>query len=232
MNIALRLVPVLLLAGVSQAQAPPCPAPVAHISIQTGSYSSQPGVTFELRHFVAALVPQSDKAPDCYGKITAVSHAEIFVSNASLTRVFAEKLGQTASKIKNFEVQNHVGQVTLKGKIVKLIPIDFSISGPLTTDGVALLLDAREIKADGIPVKMLMAMVGEHLGSILKLKGMNGITVEDNRMAFLPEKIAHLKGYISSVETTEEGLTLRYGRKPAATGAAHPEGLREMGPKR
>lgn len=229
MNIALRLAVFLLCAAAleAEAQGPPCSSQVSHIVMQTGSYSSQPGVTFDLRHFVATLVPQGNKAPACYAKVTVVSRADIFVSNESLTQVFAEKLGHTESKIKDLKIENAVGKVTLSGSIRKVIPIQFLISGPVTTDGTALLLDANQIKADGIPVKALMTLVGEDLGSMLGLKGVNGITVQDNRMSFFPEQIAHLKGHISSVETTQEGLILRYGRTSGGRVAAHPVVFRE-----
>ena len=219
-KIVLPLAALLLWSELLMAQANPCSSQVAHIAMETGSYSSQPGVTFNLRHFMATLVPEGDKAPECYAKVTMVSRAEIFVSNESLTHVFSEKLGRTDSKIKNLKIENGLGKVTLSGSISKLMPIQFTISGAVTTDGTALLLDANQIKADGIPVKALMKMVGEDLGSILGLKGVNGITVEDNRMSFFPEQIAHLRGYISSVQTTNEGLILRYGRKPVAHPAA------------
>ena len=222
MKAALRLVLFLSCAAALRGQGAPCSSQVSHLAMESGSYSSQPGVTFNLRHFVATLVPQGSKAPECYLKVTVVSRAEIFVSNESLTQVFSEKLGKTNGKIKNLKIENGLGKVTLSGSIQKLMPINFTIAGPVTTDGTALLLDASQIKADGIPVKVLMKMVGEDLGSMLGLKGVNGITVEDNRMSFFPEQIAHLRGYISSVETTEAGLILRYGRKPAARPAAHP----------
>ena len=51
---------------------------------------------------------------------------------------------------------------------------------------------------------------------MLKLKGMAGIAVTDNQLAFSPEQIAHLKGHIDSVETTERGLILRYTTPPRA----------------
>ena len=197
------------------AQTNPCPQ-VAHIVMETGSYSSQPGVTFILRHFAATLVPLGKKAPACYGKVTVVSHAEIFVSNASLTKVFAEKLGKTDSNIKDLKIENSPGKVTLSGSIRKGISIHFAISGPVTTDGTALLLNAGEIKADGIPVESLLTAVGESLGTIFTLNGVPGITVKENRLAFFPEQIAHLKGHISSVETNADGLVLRYGHVPAS----------------
>ena len=222
MKTVLSLAALLLRSAFLSAQVNPCSAHVSHIAMETGSYSSQPGVTFDLHHFVATLVPEGSKAPACYAKVTVVSRAEIFVSNESLTQVFAEKLGRTDSKIKNLKIQNGLGKVTLSGSITKLMPISFTISGPVTTDGTALLLDASQIRADGMPVTSLMKMVGENLGAMLGLQGVNGITVEDNRMSFFPEQIAHLRGYISSVKTTNEGLILRYGRRPATRAEAHP----------
>ena len=226
MKTVLSLAALLLWSGLLTAQANPCPSQVSHIAMETGSYSAQPGVTFDLRHFVASLVPQGNKAPECFAKVTMVSRAEIFISNESLTHVFSEKLGRTDSKIKNLKIENGLGKVTLSGSISKLMPIQFTISGPVTTDGTALLLNAHQITADGIPVQALMKIVGEDLGSMLGLKGVNGITVEDNRMSFFPEQIAHLRGFISSVETTNEGLILKYGRKPAVRAAAHPAAFR------
>ncbi len=204
----------LLLAAPAFSQNPTkpqtCPQPT-HISIQSGTFSSQPGVSFRLTHFVATLVPRTRVLPGCLEKDTVMTRGEIFVSNESLTQVFAGKLTGSESKIKDFKVQNGVGHVTLSGHVTKLIPIDFSIDGPVTTDGSSLLLDASKIKADGIPVKALLGLVGEHLSAVLTMNGVAGVAVNDNQLAFSPEQIAHLKGHIDSVETTERGLTLRYG---------------------
>ena len=208
---ASRFITVLLVPTVMLAAPPPrCPAYPSHIELLSGSFSSQPGVSFRLRHFVANLVPMGKVAPDCFQKMTVVSRAEIFVSNESLSKLFTEKLETSDSKIKDFKVRNDVGKVTLSGKIKKLIPVQFSIEGPVTTDGTSLRVEAHSIKADGIPVKALLGLVGEHLSSVLALKGMPGIAVEENVLSFAPEQIAHLKGHIRSVESTATGLILRY----------------------
>ena len=201
------------LSGMLAAQ-PPCATHPSHISMASGSFSTEPGVVFNLKHFVATLVPMGPQAPVCYQKMTVVSHAEIFVDNASLTRVFTQKLGGAESKIKDFEVKNGLGKVTLSGTVSKIIPIHFTIEGPVTTDGAMLLLDARSIKADGIPVKALLALVGEHLSSVFALKGVGGVAVNENTLSFSPEAIAHLKGYITGVETSDAGVTLHYGKRP------------------
>ncbi len=186
--------------------------------MESGSYSAEPGVTFTLHHFAATLVPLGKTAPGCLQKRTDVAHATIFVSNDSLTQVFAKKLSASDSKIRNFKVEHGMGTVTLTGEIVKVVPIKFSIQGPVSTDGTRLMMQASKIDADGIPIKMLLGMVGEHLSSVLGLKGVDGVAVEGNTMSFLPEKIAHLRGYIESAEASPAGLTLHYGRKPGTHG--------------
>ncbi len=206
--------------AVAGAQKATCPDAPSHIAMESGSYSSQPGVSFALHHFSATLVPLGNTDPMCFQKMTDVAHAEIFVSNESITHMFAKKLGATDSKIRNLTIQHDFGTVKLSGEIVKIIPIKFSIEGPVTTDGTVISMNATKIVADGIPVKLLLTMVGEHLGSMLTFKGVGGVTVDGNVMSFSPEKVAHLKGYLTSVEATPQGLTLHYGRKPHAVFAA------------
>ena len=197
------------------AQAVECPAAASHIDMARGSFSSQPGVVFQLRNFHAALVPLGKSAPLCFEKLTVVSRAEIFVSNQVLNVIFSEKLKKSDSKIKDFKVKNGLSSATLSGSITRLIPIHFAVEGPVTTNGTDVRLSADRIKADGIPVKALLAVVGEHLNSVLKMNGMSGVSVEEDALLFSPEKVAHLKGHITQVATSPEGLTLRYG--PDAT---------------
>ncbi len=209
----MKLLTLLLLTTTAAAQSQPtptCPQPT-HIAMPTATFSSQPGVTFQLHNFAATLDPIGHTYPTCLNRLTVMSHGEIFISNEALTNVFTEKLGNTESKIKGFKIENGAGHVTLSGHITKLIPIDFSVVGPVTTDGTVLLLTAQKIKADGIPIKALLGLIGDHLSSIFNLHGVSGITVTDNTISFSPEQIAHLKGHITAAETSDAGLTLRYG---------------------
>lgn len=191
-----------------------CPIAASHIAMESGSYSSQPGVQFVLHHFDATLVPMGKAAPQCLGKMTDVAHADIFVSNESLTKVFAGKLSTTGSDIRDLKIVHGVGTVTISGAMGKVVPVRFSIEGPVSTDGTVLSMTADKIDADGIPIKGLLEMVGKHLSSVLGFKGVNGVQVEGNVMSFSPEKVAHLRGYIASVEATPDGLTLHYRPRP------------------
>lgn len=212
MKLVLTFLITSVFSGGASGQASTCAPEVSRISISSGTFSPQPGVSFQLHHFVAALVPMGTKSPACNEKMTVVSRGEIFINNESLTRVFNEKLDSADSKIKGFKIENGEGKVTLSGRLTKLIPIAFTVEGPVSTDGTSILLNARNLKADGVPVKTLLAMVGQHLNSVLGLKGMDGITVNEDTLSFSPERVAHLKGHIDSVETTPQGLTLRMSK--------------------
>ena len=207
------LVPVaalLLICPRALPQAPLCPPPPAHISVARGSYSSQPGIVFELRDFAAVLQPLGKTAPACYNKLTVVSHADIFVSDQSMTNLFAAKLTDSAAQIRDLRIDNNVGQVTLSGTITRLLPIHFSLSGPVSTDGSAIRMDVKAVKADGIPMKDLLKLLGEHLASVMNLKGVAGLVVDDNSISISPEQVAHLKGHLADVVTSAEGITLHY----------------------
>lgn len=206
---------LLLLPSALRSQTPLCPSSPSKIRIDSGLYSSRPGVTFQLHHFVATLVPRGTRPPSCLQKLTVVDHADIFVSSESLTNVFTEKLGASNSKIKNLKIENAADSATLTGTLKKLIPINFTIQGPVTTDGQSLLLTATTIKADGIPIKELLGIVGQHLSSVLTMNGVKGVAVNENVISFAPEQVANLKGNIESVQTSPQGLTLHYRHKQA-----------------
>lgn len=208
----------LLSAATSRAEVLACPPSRSRIEMTHGSYSSQPGVTFLLHNFTGMIVPLSDQAPLCFQKLTVVSHAVIFVSNDSLTHVFAQKLGASGTNIRDLQIINSADGVLLKGVLNKVVPVHFSIFGPVTTDGTALVVHADKIDAYGIPLKALLGLLGQHLSSVLGLKNVAGVTVQENTMSFFPEQIAHLKGNLHSVATSPSGLTLTY---TPATKARH-----------
>ena len=189
-----------------------------------GTFSTQPGVSFKLTHFKALMTPMGKDSPSCFEKYTDVSRGDIFVTNESITNLFSEKLAATDTAITNLKIVHQVDGVTISGTMKKLVPISFTIFGPVSTDGSEIRMDAKTIKAEGIPVKALMALVGKDLNAMLQLKGAKGITVQDDTLSFSPEQVAHLRGYIASVSTSPQGLTLRYGLKPVHMAAVsrHP----------
>lgn len=137
---------LLVYTSAALAQAPACPGE-SSIFIARGWFEAGPGVRYQLTNFQARLVPKSAHAPLCYGRTTLVSTAQIFVTSESLTEVFGRKLKASSSKIKDFAVHHDASGATLTGTITKVIPIRFSISGPVTTDGTVIRLYREECQS-------------------------------------------------------------------------------------
>ncbi len=194
-----------------------CPG-TSQIYISSGEFSTEPGVTFHLRTFAGKSVPESPRAPMCYQKDTVVQHGVIFVTNESLTRLFAKKIKDAGGSIQDLEIKHGDGTVHMSGTIKKIVPIHFSVDGPVSTDGTSLSVQATSIKADGIPVKDLLSLFGKNLGSVMGSQHVAGLSIEGDRASFRPDQLAHLKGHILSAVPNDKGLTLTYGppgRDPA-----------------
>lgn len=191
-----------------------CPL-ASHIVIQSGNYRSEPDVVFDLHNFSAELIPMGKSSPSCYQKWTTVSHGEIFISDASMTAIFSKKIASSKSKIKDLQIHNEKGRAILSGSVTKIIPIHFTIAGPVSTDGTRIRLEAQKIDADGIPIKDVLALIGEHLNGLFSTDEVRGVTVEKNALSFSPEQVAHLRGHLAGVSTENQGLLLRYESQPS-----------------
>ena len=203
-------IPLACLSVTSLCSQQECPTGPANIAVADGTYAPAPGIEFHLKRFRATLLPLGTTSPLCFQKLTIVSRAEIFISNESLTKVFTAKLEKSDSNIRDLKVKHDPSGVTLSGVIPKLIPVHFSLHGPVTTDGMIISMHAMSMKAEGIPIKGLMDLIGKHITDVLKLQGMSGVQIRDNELSFSPEKVAHLRGHIARVLPSDAGLTLVY----------------------
>jgi hypothetical protein len=197
-----------------------CPSPVTHIRLAKGDYSPQPGVRFALQDFEANQVARGKASPLCYMRTTDIQHGDVFIDTQSLSREFVSKTTQTGSAVHDFRVETKDHLVDLKGTIKKLIPIRFTMEGPVTTDGHLLFFHATSIKADGIPVKGLLGMLGKHLDNLLQSETVGGVSVKDDTIIFEPEKIAHVRGRIASTEVTTQGLFVKFAAQETQKTAA------------
>jgi hypothetical protein len=189
-----------------------CPAPVTRLVTPKGEYSPQAGVTFLLQDFSAHMVQRGKSSPLCFNRTTNIEHGEVFVSSESLSHEFESKIKQSPdSKIHDFKVETKEHLVDLSGSIKKLIPISFTLEGPVTTDGHALVFHATKVKAEGIPLKGLLDMLGKHLSSMMQTDSVNGVLVKGDTIIFEPEQISHVRGHILSADVTSGGLLLKFG---------------------
>jgi hypothetical protein len=204
-----------------------CPAPVTHIAVENGDYSPQAGVRFVLQDFAANQVARGKASPLCFMRMTDIQHGEVFIDTQSLSREFQSKSSQSGSPVHDLKLEINENGVALKGTLKKLIPISFTMEGPVTTDGRVLIFHASKIKADGIPIKGLLGMLGKHLESMLKSESIGGVTAKGDTIIFEPEKIAHVRGRIASAEVTPQGLSVKFAAQEPRQAAALKPALRK-----
>ncbi len=206
---------LLLFFSVSLRAAEPlkCPEPVTRIALAEGQYSPQPGTVFALHDFQANMVARGKSMPLCFARTTEILRGEVFVSSADLGRMFQRKVKQSDSSISDVTIETQPDKVVLKGKVTKLIPIPFTVEGPVTTDGRNLDLHATSVKALGIPVKGLLDALGKELDGIIQSESVNGVSANGDTLVFKPKGISHVDGHIEQVQITKKGLLVRFGEK-------------------
>lgn len=180
------------------------------MEVSKGDYSPLPGATFELQNFSALMTARGNSSPLCFNRMTEISHGQVFVSNTSLTHLFEQKVEQSNSKIKNVKVEIKDNLAHLTGTMKKGMDLHFEIEGPVSTDGTNLILTAKKIKADGLPVKALLGMVGKHLGDLLQSESVDGVKADGDKLIFVPASISHVRGHIAKAEMTSQGLMLDF----------------------
>lgn len=189
-----------------------CPSPVTKMTMEKGQYSPVEGATFNLQDFAANMVARGKTSPLCFQRTTDVQHGQAFISSESLTKLFAQKVQQSDASVSDLKVEIKGDSAHISGKVHKGIDIPFEIEGPISTDGTVLILHTKKIKAEGIPVKGLLGMVGVHLGSLLGSESVDGVVAKDDTLMFQPAKIAYLRGRITSARISTDGLTITFGQ--------------------
>jgi hypothetical protein len=213
----LLLLSFLATAGTGLAKGEPvtCPAHVTRMVMEKGEYSPQEDATFHLENFSATMIARGKSSPLCFQRETHIHRGKVCISAESLTALFSRKLLQSASKISDIKVELKDNAAHLSGKVHKGINISFDIEGPVSTDGNMLILEVKKIKAEGLPVKGLLEMIGKDLGSMLKSDSASGISAKGEALIFDPAKVAHAHGKILNAEITEKGLMLTFSGESA-----------------
>jgi hypothetical protein len=220
LRLALLIAGVFACCGAAVAENVHCPQPVTFLAMDRGEYSSMPGAVFDLQHFAARMVARGKTQPLCSARTTEIQHGEVFISSESITKIFGQKIKQSGSKISDLQVEVKENELHLKGKVHKGIDIPFEVAGPVSTDGSNLKLEARKIKAEHLPVKGLMGMLGMHLSSLLQSEQAQGVMAQGNTLVFEPAKIAHVQGRISAVHLTAKGVEISFAESPHRQRAA------------
>lgn len=191
-----------------------------HLTVTKGEYEPRPGVTLHLENFVADLVPQAKQLPYCLKNDTNVHQGRVFVDSAALTRIFNQKMGAN-KKIQDIEVKTSGQKLSIGGKVRNVIPLHFTIEGPLTPVKAGIVdMHADSIHADGIPAKGLLGMFGKDLGDVVGQSSANGVKVEENTVRFDVEQLLQMHGEVTRVQVLPQGVALEFGEKKNQTRVA------------
>lgn len=211
---------ILSMSTLAFAQQPlKCPD-ISHVSISRGEYSPRPGVSFGLLDYAATMVPSSESMPACMVKINEVEHGQVFASMEALTKVFNMEVSKGQKHtISGIHVRADGSDIAISGTAHKGVPIPFTIRGPVeVVNGQLLSLRAKNIDAAGIPIKWLLNAVGLELGNMVSA-GSKGVTVQGDLLLFQVDKLAHMKGHISSARVQNDGLKIDFAPVSAPVSA-------------
>lgn len=206
---------MLVLTALARAAGPPeqvtCSSgPPKHISIKEGEYSPNPGTAIRLENFVANIVPLTKEMPLCLKNQTLVQSGSITLSSESLTKLFNSKSGADA-KMKDMKIATEGQNLSITGKVHKLVDIDFQVQGPVTPlQHGDVRMNVDKIHADGMSIKGLMKMFGSDLGSLMGSGSAPGVAAENNTLIFHTEELMHFRGEITAVHVLKDGVTLEF----------------------
>lgn len=212
------LLAIVLFAGMpARTQQLKCPPAVTGMVMQRGQIFPLPGAAFTLQDLAATMHQRGKTVPYCLVFFTDIHGGKASISTESLSRLASEKVQeQSQTEIKDLQIGVEGNSLRLKGKVHKVIDIDFELDGTLSTDGRVMIFHANHIKVKGIQVKDLLNALGVHLSSLVYSQEEKGVEAKDDNLIFDPWKIAYLRATITSIQLAPTGLTVNFGAGTAS----------------
>lgn len=194
-----------------------CPPAVTGMMMQRGRIFPLPGAVFTLQNLSATMHQRGKAVPYCLVFFTDIRSGTASISTESLSKLASEQVQEESqTEVKDLQIGVQDNSLWLKGKVHKVIDIDFEVEGPLSTDERVMIFHANRIKVKGIQVKDLLNALGVHLSSLVYSQDEKGVDAKDDSLIFDPWKIAYLRATITSVQLAPNGLTVNFGTATAS----------------
>lgn len=226
---SLVLFSVLLCPAAWAVDPPKCPEGPSRIDVASGTYSPIPGVAFALRNFTGAMVPSGKQIPACLVRVTQIEQGRVAVSSASLDRLIQARIRPKDSSLSDLKVEMKEGRAVLTGKMKKFL--SFRVEGPVTGNGENLRIQAKTVKAAGIPIKGLLEMIGVELSGLMGDNSVKGVTVQEDTIIFRLEAFGNIRGHVQSAKIASSTLVVDFakppGRRASAQGQQKPSAVAE-----
>lgn len=188
------------------------------IQIRNVNYRLAKDIALEIHSLRGDLIRTKPEEPvtfdDSSSFKVAIDTAEVAISPSSLSSLMnSYVLGYQGAPIRNVSMTIEGNRIKQKGTIHKGVDVKFEIDGSLsvTADG-NIRMHADKIKAEHIPVKGLLHLLGEDLSKLVNQNVGSGMKIEGDDIILMPSTLTpppHMEGRVTRV-AIQNGKIVQY----------------------
>jgi len=221
-------------ATASPANAPTSPPaqstrPPVRIEMKNVRLHAADGVVLDIAYLRGEMVSRTPGQPPVFDDqrsyVLRVQSADAAMDMTSLTNLMNEHIfNYEGAPLTDIKVESDQGQLNLKAKLHKGVPIPISMKvDVMTTPDGRMRLKTEKVSALSIPAMKLMDLFGLQLDEVVSLKQRRGIEIEDNDVVIAPGQVLpppELQGRLSRVQLVNGRLHQTFG-PPSAAGSSN-----------
>lgn len=194
------------------------PAGAVAIQIRNVNYRLAKDIALEIRSLRGDLIRTKADEPvtfdDSASFKVAIDTAEVAISPESMSSLMnSYVLGYQGAPIRNVSMTIEGNKIKQKGTVHKGVDLKFEIDGSLsvTADG-NIRMHADKIKAEHLPVKGLLHLLGEDLSKLVNQSPGRGMKIEGDDIVLMPSTLTpapHMEGRVTRV-AIQNGKIVQY----------------------
>ena len=154
---------------------------------------------------------------DKYSFKLAITYAEISIACDALARVLNENVFSAAdAPIKDMSIRNNGNTLVIKGKLHKMGNLPFEMTGTLSTtaDG-RIRLHGDKIRAEHLPVKGMMDLLGLDIAGLINTKKVRGVMADRDDLLLDATEILpppQIEGQVTAVRLQGSEIVQIFGK--------------------
>lgn len=158
---------------------------------------------------------------DKYSFKLAITYAEISIACDALARVLNENVfSADDAPIKEISIRNDGNTLLIKGKLRKMGSLSFEMTGTLspTPDG-RIRLHGGKIRAEHLPVKGLMDLLGVDIARLINTKKVRGVITDQDDLLLNATEILpppQIEGQVTAVRLQGSEIVQTFGKLQGA----------------
>jgi hypothetical protein len=176
--------------------------------------------------FLSTRKGQPPSFDDNLSYVVAIDSGEVGVSMASMTHAMNTYVfGEPDAPLKNLQLSAEGSQIRQKGTLKKGIGIPFEMVGTISaTPEGKIRIHPTQIKAEHVPVKGLLKLLGLDMAKLINTRNAKGVTVDDNDIILDPTQMLpppRMRGRVTSVRVQGDDIVQIFGRETPGSADEH-----------